>query len=161
MNNRKLATASTIGAFIVASVTGLLLFFEFGPGSIRATHEWISILFLAAVVFHVYVHQKPFVQYFKRNNVAPILAGLILGISLFVAAYNDIYAAEAVFQSAINSGLEDVVFLFGLDLSDAMDALHAQGIEIESQTQTISDIAKNNGLEVYDVLDPLFGLERQ
>ena len=82
-------------------------------------------------------------------------------MSLFVAAYNDIYAAEAIFQSAIDSGLEDVVFLFDVKLGDAIDALQAQGIEIESQTQTISDIAKNNGLDVYDVVYPLFNMNRQ
>lgn len=156
INNRKLATSSTIGAFIVASLTGLLLFFEFGPGSVRATHEWISIFFLGAVGLHIYVNQKPFLNYFKRNNVAPLLAGLILGASIFIAAFNDIYAAEAVFQLALNSELEDVVFLFDANLSDAIDALQAEGIEIESPAQTIADIAVTNRLDVYDVIDPLF-----
>ena len=158
VNNRKLATASTIGAFIVASLTGLLLFFEFGPGSVRATHEWISIFFLGAVGLHIYVNQKPFLNYFKRNNVAPLLAGLILGASIFIAAFNDIYAAEAVFQLALNSELEDVVFLFDVNLSEAIDALQGEGIEIESPAQTISDIAATNRLDVYDVIDPLFKL---
>lgn len=161
IDNRKLATSSTIGAFIVASLTGLLLFFEFGPGSIRATHEWISIFFLGAVALHIYVNQKPFVNYFKRNNAAPLLAGMILGASIFIAAFNDIYAAEAVFQQALNSELEDVVFLFDVNLSEAIDALQAKGIEIESPAQTISDIAATNGLDVYDVIDPLFGLNER
>ncbi len=161
INNRKLATASTIGAFIVATLTGLLLFFEVGPGSVRATHEWISIFFLGVVVLHVYVNQKPFIQYFRSNNVAPLVAGLVIGLAIFVVAYNDIYAAEAVFQSALHAELQDVVFLFDVTLAEAVDALRAEGIEIESQAQTIHDIASMNGLEVYDVIDPLFILTKQ
>ncbi len=155
MNARKLATASTIGTFIVASLTGLLLFFEFGPGSVRATHEWMSIVFLGAAALHVYVNQKPFVNYFKKHNAAPLLAGLILGMAIFIAAFNDIYAAEAVFHRALNSGLEDVVILFDVNAVDAIDMLQAEGIDIESPTQTIADIAATNGLEVYDVIEPL------
>ena len=161
MNARKIATSSTIGTFIVASLTGLLLFFEVGAGSIRATHEWISILFLGAVAFHVFIHKKPFVQYFQRNNVAPVLVGIFLGVSLFVGAYNDIYAAGAIFESTIDSGLEDVVFLFDINLRDAVVALEAEGIEVESHTQTISDLAQKNGLDVYDVIDPLLNLNRK
>ncbi len=155
VNNRKLATSSTIGAFIVASLTGMLLFFEFGPGSIRATHEWISIFFLGAVALHIYANQKPFINYFKRTNAAPLLAGLILGLSIFVAAFDDTYAAEAVFQLTLNSGFEDIVVLFDVNVSDAIDVLRAEGIAIETPAQTISDIAATNGLDVYDVIDPL------
>ncbi len=133
----------------------MLLFFEVGSGSVRATHEWISLFFLGAVALHIYVNQKPFVNYFRRTNSVPLLAGLILGTSIFIAAFSDIYAAEAVFQLALNSGLEDVVLLFDINLSDAIDALRAQGIEIEHPAQTISDIAVINKLDVYDVIDPL------
>ena len=158
INNRKLATSTTIGAFIVASLTGLLLFFEFGPGSVRATHEWISIFFLGAVGLHIYVNLKPFLNYFKINNIAPLLVGLISGASIFITAFDDIYAAEAVFQAALNSEFEEIVFLFDANLSDAIDALQAEGIEIENPTQTIADIAAANKLDMYDVLDPLFKL---
>lgn len=107
-------------------------------------------------MLHIYVNQKPFVNYFKKNNAAPLLAGLILGASIFTAAFNDIYAAEEVFQRALNSKLEDVVILFDINLSDAVDALQAEEIKIENPAQTISDIAETNGLDVYDVIDPLF-----
>ena len=115
--------------------------------------------FLGAVALHIYVNQKPFINYFKKNNAAPLLAGLILGASIFTAAFNDIYAAEAVFQRALKSKLEEVVFLFNVSLSDAVDTLQAEGIKIENPAQTISDIAESNRLDVYDVLDPLLKIK--
>ena len=93
--------------------------------------------------------------------MSPLVAGLVVGLAIFVVAYNDIYAAEAVFQSALHAELQDVVFLFDVTLAEAVDALRAEGIEIESQAQTIHDIASMNGLEVYDVIDPLFILTKQ
>ncbi len=161
MNNRKLATASTIGTFLVASLTGLLLFFEIATGSIRATHEWISILFLLAVLFHVYIHKKIFLKYFQGKDIVPVLVGLFLGASLFIAAYNDIYAAGAIFDSVIDSELKEVVFLFDVNINDAVMVLEAEGVEVKNSSQTISDLANDNKLDVYDVIDPLLNISRK
>ncbi|WP_370979580.1 hypothetical protein [Agaribacterium sp. ZY112] len=51
MNIRKFYTPLTIGSFLVASASGMLIFFEMGPGSVRATHEWLSVVFWGLASF--------------------------------------------------------------------------------------------------------------
>jgi len=123
MKHYKLATPATIGVFIVTSLTGLLLFFEISDGSIRATHEWISIAFVLLAGFHIYNHKKSFVRYFSKEYALPIIIGLIAGGVIFVAAYNDIYAAGEIFDLAVNTKLENVVHVFDISIHEAEETL--------------------------------------
>ena len=54
MTIKKITTSLTIRFFLVVSITGILLFIELAPGSIRATHEWMSLLFVLTGLLYVY-----------------------------------------------------------------------------------------------------------
>ncbi|WP_322804309.1 hypothetical protein SO574_18665 [Vibrio alfacsensis] len=155
MNKQKLATASTIGLSLVVSLTGLLLFFEISSGAIRATHEWISMVFIVAAGVHAYTHKKALVRYFDKKNRLPITLGLCASVALFTVSYGDVYAASAIFDRVIDTPFQTSVGVFGLTSEQAIVSLNSAGITHISMTDTIAEIAHINNTDIYDVIDIL------
>jgi len=137
------------------SISGLLIFFEFGTGGIRATHEWTSIAFTIAALLHIVVHQKPFARYFKESTVAYILAAGVAGGLLYVQSRNDLYAAEEVFQQVIHSELAGLTPLLGKDIGSLEKILRDMGLTVSDPSQSIFDLAESNDKDVYDIIEPL------
>lgn len=155
MIKRKPATSLTIGLFIVMSISGMLIFFEFGTGGIRATHEWTSIAFTVAALMHILAHQKPFTRYFKERTVAYILAACVAGGLLYVQSRNDLYAAEEVFQEVIHSELSGLTPLFGEDIGSVKQKISDLGVTVTDPTLSIFELAESNNKDVYDIIEPL------
>lgn len=155
MIKRKPATSLTIGLFVIMSISGLLIFFEFGTGGIRATHEWTSIAFTIAALMHILVHQKPFTRYFKERTVAYILAACAAGGLLYVQSRNDLYAAEEIFQQVIHSEISGLTPLLGKDIGSLKKNLRDMGLTVTDPSQSIIELAESNNKDVYDIIEPL------
>lgn len=155
MINRKPATSLTIGLFIIMSISGLLIFFEFGTGGIRATHEWTSIAFTIAALMHILVHQKPFTRYFKERTVAYILVACMAGGLLYVQSRNDLYAAEETYQQVIHSELSALTPLLGEDISSLKQKLRDMGLTVTDPNQSIYELAELHNKDVHDIIEPL------
>ena len=155
MIKRKLATSLTIGFFLIMAISGLLIFFEFGSGGIRATHEWTSIAFVVAALLHVFVHQKPFTRYFKERTVAFVLLACASGGLLYLQSRNDLYAAEEAYQQVIHSGLSGLVPLLGKDIGSLKAKLHDLGVTVTDPNQSIFELAEAHDKDVHDIIEPL------
>ena len=155
MIKRKPATSLTIGLFLIMSISGMLIFFEFGTGPIRATHEWTSIAFMIAALMHILVHLKPFTRYFKERTVAYIMVACMAGGLLYVQSRNDLYAAEETFQQVIHSELSGLTSLFGEDIGSLKQKLRDMGLTVTDPSQSIYELAESNGRDVYDIIEPL------
>ena len=155
MIKRKPATSLTIGLFLVMTISGLLIFFEFGTGGIRATHEWTSIAFTAAALMHVLVHQRPFTRYFKERTVAYILLAFSFGGVLYVQSRNDLYAAEETYQQVIHSDLSGLTPLLGKDIGSLKQKLSDMGLTVTDPSQSIIELAETHDRDVYDIIEPL------
>jgi hypothetical protein len=71
---RRWATPLTIGAFLLMSVTGVLMFFEVRRGLIKVVHEWLSWMMLLAVGLHATLHWKSFSRYFSQKAALSVIA---------------------------------------------------------------------------------------
>ena len=82
---RKWATPITIGAFLLMSVTGVVMFFDWEPGLTTVIHQWFSWIFLTAAVAHVVLNLRPFKLHFKSvwGRASIIAFGLVLMVSFF------------------------------------------------------------------------------
>lgn len=82
---RTWATPLTIGAFVLMSVTGVLMFFHWTRGITAVAHEWGSWLFLVGVAGHIAVNLRPFKTHFNsawgQFSVAEFV--LVLAASFF------------------------------------------------------------------------------
>ncbi|MEX5727540.1 hypothetical protein Ga0609869_000893 [Rhodovulum iodosum] len=85
---RKFATPLTIGAFLLMSVTGLLMFFHASTMTNKVVHEWVGLIFVAAALLHVFVNLRPFTAHMKRarGQAAVAVFALALGLSFLPLA---------------------------------------------------------------------------
>ncbi|MEM7224262.1 MAG: DUF4405 domain-containing protein [Pseudomonadota bacterium] len=155
MIKRKPATSLTIGFFLIMAISGLLIFFEFGTGGIRATHEWTSIAFVAAALLHILVHKRSFTRYFKERTVAFVLLACASGGLLYVQSRNDLYAAEETYQQVIHSDLSVLVPLLGEDISSLQQKLRDLGVTVTDPKQSIFELAEVHDKDVHDIIEPL------
>jgi len=89
MKLRLTATAITMGVFFMVSVTGLLLFAEWAPGGVRATHEWTGILFAAAGLLHLFTHKRAIYRYFHGTYGLVTAVSILAGVLVFYNAHGD------------------------------------------------------------------------
>lgn len=79
------ATPLTIGAFLLVSVTGLLMFFELDRGLTTVVHQWLSWCFVVGAVGHITVNIRPLKNHLKSNSgkvsVATFLTILLASFS--------------------------------------------------------------------------------
>jgi hypothetical protein len=143
-------------------------------------HDWFSLIFVVASGFHLYFNWKPFVSYFKskmtkafalRTEWAVALAvcviafvGTVAGITPFsnLQAWNEsikqswdspqqrgpIPHAELLTLNELARQIPDV------ELETMLDNLQRHGINVESPTAVLGELAETNGLtpaRVYDI----------
>ena len=63
------STPFTIGLFLISTVSGVALFFHLGSKYFHAMHEWLSLLLLLPVVFHIQKNWPGVKGYFKRRTI--------------------------------------------------------------------------------------------
>ncbi|WP_415901613.1 DUF4405 domain-containing protein [Neptuniibacter sp. QD29_5] len=155
MHSRQIHTPLTIGSFFIASITGVLIFFELSSGGIRATHEWMSLLFVVACSLHIYANKRPFIKYFASTPLLIILVSVLSGISLYAVSFNDLYAAEASFQLLTN--LESSTLLPIIDISheEFLVRLKTIGITKLDPEKSLYEIAQLHDMDVHDILELL------
>lgn len=155
MNSRRIYTPLTIGTFIIASITGALMFFEVAPGSIRATHEWVSLLFVVAALLHIYTNKQPFIRYFSNRPLLIIVASITGGLSLFALSFNDIYLAEASFQLLTNLETSKLSLILEISYEDLLSKLSTFGITEVNPEQSLYEVAEIYEMDVHDILEQL------
>ncbi|MCG8632276.1 MAG: hypothetical protein MI863_00530 [Desulfobacterales bacterium] len=156
MKTTQIATSLTIGTFIISALTGILIFFEIATGGIRATHEWMSLAFASAGIFHIFTHQNSFFRYFKKNYKYFIIVILFASGVLYTSSMNDIYASAASFDRIVNSKIEYVAPLFELSPEEMLQQINKMNLNVNTTEDSLSEIAKANNVEIYLLLEPLF-----
>ena len=82
---RTWATPLTIGAFLLMSVTGVLMFFDVEFGLVTIAHQWLSWLFLFGAVSHVVANLRPFQNHLKSGwgKASVAMFAILLAASMF------------------------------------------------------------------------------
>lgn len=151
---RKLATASTIASFFIAGITGLLIFFELAPGSIRAVHEWMSIVFLIGAGCHILVNLTMFQRYFSSSK-SILVSVTLLGMLVFASSYDDIYVADRSYELLLNSPVQDIADLQNISDQDIRQWLQHHGLNKSALTQSVAEIAQETEKEEHHILESL------
>jgi hypothetical protein len=74
-------------AFVVISVTGVLLFYHVKSGAIKSLHEWFGWVFVAAGLLHVLLNFRPMLKHMaQRSGIAALLLAIVLTIGLIAFA---------------------------------------------------------------------------
>ena len=155
MHSRQIHTPITIGSFVIASLTGALMFFDIAPGGVRATHEWMSLLFILVVGLHIYTNKRPFLKYFSNNSLLLILASVASGMALYAMSYNDVYMAEEAFQLLTTIETSALLPLLDISHDEFVSKLSTVNITPTDNTLSLAEIAALHGLDTHEILEIL------
>lgn len=160
MTLRRWATPFTIGAFLLMSVTGILMFFEVRLGLIKLAHEWLSWLMVIAVGLHITINWRAFTRYlYQKSALAVIILFAVITITAMLIP-NDgpkgprggggqqMQASQVLLHAPLNS-LANLV-------SKTPEALQAQlveqGLKVEDMDTSLEEVAHENHRNPMEVL---------
>lgn len=154
-----LITPLTISSFFLMAFTGILMFFHLDIGLNKFAHEWLSWLFLAAVILHTaLVHKKSFLSYFKRTTPMIIIgAGILLTAFSFAnvggkGEHPFQQAARALYKAELSVAGK----VLGMTSREIRSRLEQQGLEVENSDNSLKLIAKRNGVSNKEILEKVF-----
>ena len=153
------ATPVVIGSFMLTAVTGVLMFFHLDSGLNKVAHEWLSWAFLAGALWHISINWKPFSRYWQQRTALTIIA---LFAVLLAASFVPIKGKAdgkppfiAPIQAMARAPLPTLAPVLGLDMPTLRAQLHSQGIEVQSDTQSVEALVGSDVRKQVDVLAKL------
>jgi Domain of unknown function (DUF4405) len=153
------ATPLVISAFIISGVTGVLLFFHKESGLVKPVHEWLSWALVGGAVLHTAANWKPFRNWFtKRSALAIISVGAIV-TAASVTVPGDSRHGNPMMKISHNlsaSSLETLAPVANLTPEEAVAKLEKGGLKISDDSNSIKQIAADNGRKDEMVLAALF-----
>ena len=195
MKFRKIISLTAMVCFALLVLTGIVLFIQphgrvaywvdwrlLGLSKTQwdSTHINAGILFLLAIVFHIYYNWQSIVLYLKGKvdqfrvfnlhfSIALLVTILVVGGTIagtppfcWVMDLNESIKRSAVkfygtppYGHAELSSLKTLAFHMGFDLAKSIQGLQTAGIDFESVNQRIVDIASLNGKTPKQVFDAM------
>lgn len=155
---RRWATPLTIGAFLLMSVTGVLMFFHLPVGLTHVVHEWLSWLMVSAVVLHITLNWKVFSRYFQQKLSVAIMGALaaVLVAALLVPGNgrSDNLPMQAA-RLLVEAPLNHVATLTGKTLEGLQAQLTSQGLQVDAQSTSLKAIADANKRHPMEILEKI------
>jgi Domain of unknown function (DUF4405) len=145
------ATPLITGLFLVSLVSGIALFFHWGPGEFHGIHEWLSMVLILPFGLHVWKNWRPMVGYFKRP---PMAIALALSLAATLAFFMPLGGAGeaggappqvAIMQMLAKAKPSQIAALTGQAEQDVIDRLKGKGFSAASSELSMSEIAKASG----------------
>lgn len=146
MTLRSWATPLTVGAFLLISVTGILMFFHLETGLSKVAHEWLGWFLVFGVAAHLWLNWRAFTTYFKRPAAMAIMAA---GVAVLLASVSvpagegGGLAVRQVIGSLTTAPISTLAALSGKEEASllAMLAVDHPGVTAD---QTLTDLAAGN-----------------
>lgn len=158
MNDKlaRYATPFTVGLFLVSTISGVALFFHLGSKYFHEMHEWLSMLLLLPVVFHIQKNWTSMTGYFRRKTIwMPTLLSLTGGLIFVVMAWNS--PGRPPSPSAKLLGAQSIASLapiMGTNATELQSRLTAKGYVVVP-ADTLDAVAKRAGKPIDRVLGEL------
>lgn len=152
------ATPFTVALFAVATISGVALFFHVGSKYFHGMHEWLSMLLLLPVVFHIQKNWPGMKGYFKRKTIwMPTLLSLAAALVFVALSWNS--SGRPPSPSATLLGSHTVATLaplMGMTPSGLEAKLLDKGY-VATSSDTLGSIAKKAGKPIDVVVGELVG----
>ncbi len=150
----------TIGSFVVLTVTGILMFFHLNFGAVKLAHEWLSLVFVAGALAHLAVNWKPLLAYFRKPVGVGIISAILLVGALSLVPFgggSHGHPLMAVARALEQSPLTLVAEVAQRSPQTVVEELKAQGLQVQNESQTISEIASENQRQSMEILNRVLG----
>jgi len=152
---RRHITTITTALWLVAAVTGVILFFHLARGSIETIHEWVGMLFITAAVLHVVRHRASFANLLRQPRTHLLFAAVAAGIATFVLALPAERPGNPMHQlaqAAEKAPLAHLAPVLGINDQTLLNRLRAGGIAVNDPVLSLADIAAAHHVETSRLL---------
>lgn len=142
---RDWATPLVSGAFLLSSVTGILIFFHLDTGLNKTAHEWLGWALVAGAGFHLTSNFSAFKKRLQQP-VTKIIIGLfatILLLSFIPVKGKEDSPSRVALEALIYSPLSVVAQVARKDTDILISDLKAEGLMITAD-QSIRDISSGD-----------------
>lgn len=160
------ATPLITGLFLISLVTGVALYFHFGPAGFRSMHEILSLVLIVPFLLHLWKNWRPFVCYFKH---APMAIGLALSLAMAVpfllssdgeGAGGDRAAMFGLVRQVLAASPAEIAPLLHRTEAEVDAALAKAGIALVDG-QSLVDAAAAAGLSETELASLLVSIRKQ
>jgi uncharacterized membrane protein len=149
---REFATSMTALMFLVIGATGVMMYFHILDKYTKQMHEILGLVFVAAVLAHVFVHYKSMKQYFSKKIFLIISVLTLVTVSVFVLNAPEGKSSKKILAEGVfNSNIEKSFVLFADNADLAKTRLTQAGLKIQG-LETIDQIAKENKTSPFRVV---------
>ncbi|UFS62817.1 DUF4405 domain-containing protein [Sulfurimonas sp. HSL-3221] len=146
------ATSLTALVFIVVGVSGILLYFHLFDVQVKALHETLGLLFVAAALLHVYFNWKGMKRYFPKKLFMGSAAVLTaISIAFIASAQSGPNPKVTLIERALNAPLAVSLPLLETDLEAAETLLGDRGIALGS-ADSLAAIARVNSVSPFELV---------
>lgn len=151
-SQRDIATSATALMFVAIGLSGIMMFFHFFDDYVKEMHEWLGLVFVAAVFLHVFVHMKSLKNYFSKPLFQGFSVITLAAVFAFVVSIEEGPNPKRILiNSVLNAPLESSVKVLGSEYLYVKDKLANNGIKIEAM-KSINDIAKSNKISPFELV---------
>jgi hypothetical protein len=160
--SREWATPVTIGAFVLMSVTGLLMFFHLDRGLNKVAHEWMGWVMVLGVSVHAAANWSAFKQHFLANRKGRLIIGagaLILLGSFFSLPGSGERASppQLAMRAVTRAPLANVAPLAGRPVEQLITELVKAGVKVANANASLESAVGGNRELQANALRVLFG----
>lgn len=150
---RNWVTPLVIGAFLLAAVTGITLFFEVNTLLGKNAHMYLGLVFVLGGLFHIAVNFPAFKQHLKQTR-ARIIIGLyaLILVATFVPVGPKLdgggeMGLRGFMDASLTAPIKDVAAIIDRDPEAVMQQLRDAGYDITDPSQSIMSAVKAEGEE--------------
>lgn len=143
----KYATTFTTTLFFVSTISGVFLFFHIAGPFFKGMHEWLSMVLLIPVGFHLYKNWNSFLTYFRRKTIyVPIAASLVAaGVFMAAGANGGGSPIGKIVHAIETSSVAEVAPIFDKTSQEMIAYLQDRGFKASSEDETLLSISRKSG----------------
>lgn len=156
---RSFITPITTASFVVVALTGILMLVDVKNATIKELHELVSVLFVVAAGLHLILNWNCFVTYLRK----PLTILLAVAVAALVALMftgngsGGRPPVMAVLGRIAAAPLAQTASFLGVSVEESLTRLKEQGLQVSGESESIADIAKNNGRDAMEIVGFLLG----
>ena len=160
---RNYATPLSLVTFAVAAATGVMMFFGIHGGLLGTVHEWVGLIFVAALILHLARNWRGVLTMVSKPRCKAVLGGLgAVAAVLIVLAVpfgsgggrgHGLHGPHQVVHRLAAAPIAKLAPALGLTSDQAMVRLRKGGITVEGPQQSLAEIAEKQRAELPRLMD--------